>query len=711
GNLKTILSKIFDITERKGLEEKITESEKRYRTIFENAGDGILILDSDKRIISVNESFARMHGYTVAELLTMQLKDLDTKESYERSDELLSKASDGSHFTFEISHYSKKGEVITLEVNSKPLVIKNKHCFVAFHRDITERKQLLGELKGSEEYFRSLFEKNPTASCIIEPDARISKVNSRFCELTGYTRKEVIGKSWIRLIHDDDKERLIAYRQNRFSGKKDVPDGYEFKYCRKDGVVKIGLISIVLLTDNNILASFIDITNLKQLEKELKLNEEYFRTIFENNSVAIAIIEPDSTISMVNNKFSEILDYTKDEICGTIWTKYVFRDDLGYLEQFPQSNDPDMAAQPYSFEFRFVRKHGEIRQALINAVVLSNMKTIASVLDITERKEMELELVYAKEKAQESDRLKSAFLSNMSHEIRTPMNGILGFSELLKEPNLSHEEQQNFINTIVNSGERLLNTINAIIDISKIESGMTGVDLRETNINDKLDFTYTFFRRETDEKGLVLYLNKRLPAEESFVSTDNEKVYSILANLVKNAIKFTKEGSVEFGCERIDNYLRFFVKDTGPGIPENHKEFIFERFRQGSESHDRGYEGSGLGLSISKNYVEMLGGQIWFESEVNKGTTFYFTVPSKSVSETKMGTKDISKIGENNVQEGKLKILITEDDEVSYSLLIRMLQGISLKIFHAVNGAEAIQHCHENPDLDLILMDIRMPEM
>ena len=191
-----------------------------------------------------------------------------------------------------------------------------------------------------------------------------------------------------------------------------------------------------------------------------------------------------------------------------------------------------------------------------------------AIIDITKRKQSELELIKAKEKAEESDRLKSAFLTNMSHEIRTPMNGILGFAELLKEPNLTSDEQQDYIQTIQISGARMLNTINNIVDISKIESGLMKVDIKETNINEKIEFTYKFFKPEVEIKGLQFLFKNGLPSKEAIIKTDNEKVYGILTNLVKNAIKFTYEGSIEFGYEKKGEYLEFFVKDTGIGIPE-----------------------------------------------------------------------------------------------------------------------------------------------
>jgi len=237
------------------------------------------------------------------------------------------------------------------------------------------------------------------------------------------------------------------------------------------------------------------------------------------------------------------------------------------------------------------------------------------------------ELIRAKEQAQESDRLKSAFLANMSHEIRTPMNGILGFAEILKEPNLTGEEQQAYIQIIEKSGVRMLNIINDIVDISKIESGLMNLNWMETNINEKLDFIYSFFLPQVEEKGLMFLLKKTLSADEAILRTDSEKLYSILTNLVKNAIKYTNEGSIEFGYTKKEPCREFYIKDTGIGIPKNKQEVIFERFIQADIANLQARQGAGLGLAISKSYVEMLGGKIWIESEEGVGSTFYFTLP------------------------------------------------------------------------------------
>jgi hypothetical protein len=250
-----------------------------------------------------------------------------------------------------------------------------------------------------------------------------------------------------------------------------------------------------------------------------------------------------------------------------------------------------------------------------------------SVWKISERIVLIKDLTVAKEKAEESDRLKSAFLANMSHEIRTPMNGILGFAELLKDPNLSGDEQLDYIKIIEKSGAHMLNIINDIVDMSKIEAGLMKIDLHYYNINEQIEYIYNFFKPEAEAKGLNLFFKNSLPAKESILKTDREKVYAIFTNLVKNAIKYTNEGSIEFGyTKKLDN-LEFYVKDTGIGIPKGREEAIFERFIQADIDVTNVRQGAGLGLAIAKSYIKMLGGKIWVESEERVGSTFYFTIP------------------------------------------------------------------------------------
>jgi len=368
-------------------------------------------------------------------------------------------------------------------------------------------------------------------------------------------------------------------------------------------------------------------------------------------------------------------------------------------------------------EIKLVSTDDSIKYVLLNGIISnSGKKCLVTLVDITKRKRAENELIKARKKAEEGDRLKSAFLANMSHEIRTPMNGILGFTELLKNIALMGEKQQEYIDIIEKSGVRMLNIINDIISISKIESRQIEVSVADTNVNEQIEYIHHFFKVEAEQKNLHISIQNALPAEKAFIRTDREKVYAILTNLVKNAIKFTQTGSIETGYEVKGEFLEFFVKDSGSGIPDAQKKIIFERFRQGSEALTRNYEGAGLGLSISKAYVEMLGGKIWVENNTGlpagrtsniSGSTFFFTIPFQPVKETTHDKPD--NLIKDEIR--KLKVLIVEDDETSEKLIINMVKKYAGKIFKATTGVEAVEVCRENPDIDLVLMDIKIPEL
>jgi signal transduction histidine kinase/CheY-like chemotaxis protein len=361
----------------------------------------------------------------------------------------------------------------------------------------------------------------------------------------------------------------------------------------------------------------------------------------------------------------------------------------------------------YNIEY-YARRNFFLSQKLDNEklLVLNANKNLE--LTVEERTK---ELLKAKEQAEESDRLKSAFLANMSHEIRTPMNGILGFSELLKAPDLSGAQQQEYIRIIEKSGARMLSIINDIIDISKIEAGLMNVDIKECNINEKIEFIHSFFKPMVEEKGMLLVCNNTLPTSEAIIKTDAEKVDSIITNLVKNAIKYSKEGVIEFGYIKRESNLVFYVKDTGIGIPKAKQAQIFERFIQADTVDRMAHQGAGLGLSISKAYVEMLDGIIWVESEVGKGSTFFFTLPYNA--EPKGGQTDENFSSKQNVihQVKKLKILIAEDDEASEKLMSIYVEEFVKELKSARTGSEAVDICRSNTDFDLILMDIQMPKM
>jgi signal transduction histidine kinase len=360
-----------------------------------------------------------------------------------------------------------------------------------------------------------------------------------------------------------------------------------------------------------------------------------------------------------------------------------------------------------------IREKDEIKTYSIIKQPVKNQpgSRLVIIRDISSLKQAEKELIVAKERAEESDRLKSAFLANMSHEIRTPLNGILGFTELLKMSDVTPQQQNDYLDIIKKGGDRMLNIINDIIDISRIESGQMKISLSMTDINEQLEFISSLFAPEAQAKGISLIFKNTFTDEAAVVFSDREKIYAILANLVRNAIKFTRSGFVEYGYVKKESSFEFYVKDTGIGIRADQKDLIFERFRQGNDSLTRNYEGTGLGLSISKAYAEMLGGNLWFESEFGKGSVFYFDLPVNSDKKIKPVLPRV--IQELPVDEKikSLVILIVEDNLPSEMLMTRLVRPFSKKILKVTTGMDAVHTCRDNPDIDLVLMDIKLPEM
>ncbi|MDQ2180050.1 cache domain-containing protein [Marinifilum sp. D714] len=337
--------------------------------------------------------------------------------------------------------------------------------------------------------------------------------------------------------------------------------------------------------------------------------------------------------------------------------------------------------------------------------------TINRMIDIRTQKENELQI--AREKAEESDRLKSSFLANMSHEIRTPMNAIIGFSELLQEDDLPFETRQQFFIHIRNSGNSLLNLINDIIDFSKIESGKLKISKTYYCLNQLFDELYHTFEKIKTSKSrdhIELKFTKGLEDSESVIYTDPLRLKQIITNLVENALKFTEKGSIHVSYQLNESKLIFTVEDTGIGISSEKQKIIFSRFRQADDSHARRYGGTGLGLSISKKLSELLNGDMWVESTEDVGSSFFVSIPY--IVDDKSSSSPIKKMSRNGVNKdltGK-KILIVDDYNVNITLIKQMLQSTGVSMSSADNGLTAIKKCGSS-HFDLVLLDLQMPEL
>ena len=331
------------------------------------------------------------------------------------------------------------------------------------------------------------------------------------------------------------------------------------------------------------------------------------------------------------------------------------------------------------------------------------------------RQHMETELRKAKKKAEESDKLKSAFLANMSHEVRTPMNGIMGLAHLLANPEVEGETKQEYVNLILSSGNVLISLLDDIMDVSRIEANQVVASKENFKLNELIKELHGFFSTELEVMGKkVLELCYKLALDDasSIINTDRVKLRQILVNLLSNALKFTDTGRIEFGYQlQPDQALLFYVSDTGIGISPEKQKRIFERFVQADNSLSRHFGGSGLGLSICKGFVDLLGGKIWVDSSTNRGAKFYFTIPDVNQSGTTVDKPAGQKLKASDRNWEDKTILIVEDDHINYQLLEVVLKRTGVNLLHAVTGMDAVRFCEDQQHIDLVLMDVQLPEM
>jgi PAS domain S-box-containing protein len=731
-----LYSIIHDVSEKKRQEHKINLLSRS----VEQSPVAIKITDREGIIEYVNPAFTQISGYSYDEAIGQNTRMLKSgKTTNTVYNELWNTIKSGKTWQGELQNKNANGDFYWVNKAISPIYENNELTnFVAVSEDITEKRRIVEDLVvakekavESEEKIRQIFENSTIVHYSHSLNNVVNYISPQVESILGYTAEE-INANWTSLASDSPINKLAFENTLKAIETGEKQAAYQLELVHKNGkkvlveaheapVVKNGkTISIV--------GSFADITERKKSEEEIKQKESTLRSLLENPvGYIIYRTRLDFTtgqveVMQVSPSFTKTLGVS-DEYKNNFqsWFTHVHPEDLPLLLK---ASDEGMRP-PFKLNIEVRYNHPfeglkwfEIRTSGIPSEINPELIEYANgiILDITERKQLEVELIEAKEKAQESDQLKSAFLANMSHEIRTPMNGILGFAGLLKEPELSGEQQQKYIQIIEKSGDRMLNIINDIISISKIESGIIDIHLSETNINNQLQFVYDSLKLDAEHKKLKLSFTCALPEKEALIKTDSEKFYGILSNLVKNAIKYTDEGTIEFGyVNGGGEEVVFYVKDTGIGISKEKTKVIFERFIQADISDKMARQGAGLGLAISRAYVEKLGGRIWVDSDESIGSTFFFTLPRNmhAEGETQMPNTNLSEKEEkttNHIKSG-LKVLIAEDDEASEMLISIELTKFSKEILKVKNGIDAIEECRKNPDIDLVLMDIQMPQM
>ncbi|OFX82797.1 MAG: hypothetical protein A2W99_14125 [Bacteroidetes bacterium GWF2_33_16] len=446
----------------------------------------------------------------------------------------------------------------------------------------------------------------------------------------------------------------------------------------------------------------------------LKIEEEvYFEGLFESAPEAIVLTGNSGNVIRVNKEFTKLFGFTKTEIHHKNVDDFIVPPEL--IDEAKENFQRTESGSNVSIETIRMCKDGKrIYVSILATPIINKQGKIGTYIiyrDISQQKLTEQSLSEAKLRAEESDRLKTSFLTNMSHEIRTPMNAIIGFSTLIKNPSLPVEDRIEYLNIIDKSAYNLLTIIDDIIDVSKLEAEQLSINKINTNINtiiDELLMSFEEHKKSNEIKNIRLYAKKGFPNKDFIVNTDPKRFKQVFSHLLDNSLKFTEQGKIEFGYYTQESTLICFVKDTGIGIPEEKKPFVVKPFRQADESDTRKYGGTGLGLSISKKLIENLGGKMWFESETGVGSSFYFSIPfedSAKISTEQDAKPDI--ISQNNWK--NKRILIAEDAVTNFKFLEAVLERTNAQITWAKDGKEVLDNVDKTPDFDLILMDIQMP--
>ncbi|HAH23941.1 MAG TPA: hypothetical protein DCL77_09330 [Prolixibacteraceae bacterium] len=634
GKLIGVIGVSSDITERKREEETLLKLSRA----VEQTIDTIVITDRDGTIEYVNKAFEVITGYSYEEAMGKTPRILKSGiKGQEYYEDMWKTILSGTIFRAEVVNKKKNGELFYEQKNISPIFDKNGNIthFVGTGVDISKHKITEHALQESEKLYRSLFENmlNGFALCkmIFENESPLDfiylAVNKSFEIHTGL--KDVTGKKVSEVIpgiRKSDPALFEVYGRVALTGQPETIEIYV------TGLKMWFSISVYSPKKEYFVAVFDVITSRKNAEEMLRQSEAKFRKLINSLPDPVLVVDTFGQIVYCNEIAIKTFDYTLDEMLGcsieALIAQHLREPHLAQRKKFilepisrPMGDGRELFAQ---------RRDGSefpIEIMLEPVEINNNQFILAIVRDITGRKLAEKELINAKEKAEESDRLKSAFLANMSHEVRTPLNSIIGFSELLADPDFEEEQKNEFIHHIVTNGNHLLTIISDIMDISKMESGEVKIRKTQLNAQKILSNVKEQFSFQAEAKNLELKLILPDTDQETVIFADADRLHQIFNNLVGNALKFTSKGKIEIGYYPYGNMVEFYVKDTGIGIPEEYHDKIFDRFRQVEDAKTRTFGGNGLGLAISKNLVELMGGKIWVESESGMGSTFYFTLP------------------------------------------------------------------------------------
>jgi len=662
-----LLGTVSDITDRIHVEDML-------KTLSNSSPMGIYITQ-DGEIKYVNRQFCEYTGYEEKELLGTKsdrmILHVDRDSVRESLRGMLER---GEKEPFEYRVIGKGGEVKWFLETARKIKFRDRSAVLGSVTDITDRRRV-------EVMLRTLSTSSPIGIYIVQ-DGEFKFVNPQMEKFIGYSEEELLGTKSLWYVFGEDRESVRENAVRMIKGDINAP--YEYRVVRKDASVTWAMEvvrSIQYQGREAVLGTVMDISERKQAE-------ELFQTLSTRTPIGVFIVQ-DSKFQYVNPHFEEFLGYRADELIGTSPWDLVIAEDRDVARE--KSLQMLRGERRVPYEYRILNNFGEVSWVMETTTSIQyrgRRAVLGSFMDITERKRTESELKRAKEAAEAASQAKSEFLANVSHEIRTPLNAIVGMTELTLDTELS-DEQKEALGVIQSSSDTLLSLINDILDFSKIEVGQMEIEESRFSLTGLVEDVVETLSMRAFEKRLEIVCDVQRDGPDRMIG-DTKRIRQVLVNLLVNAIKFTDEGEVLVRVTKSENgkadsiHVLFMVSDTGIGIPPEHREKIFEKFSQVDNSTTRMFGGAGLGLSISKSLVELMGGKIWLESEEGRGSEFFFSLPVK-----------IDGAGEwDNVRDKPdfrgLQALVVDDSEASRNVLAKTLTHWGCEVTEAVGGGDAL---------------------
>ena len=688
--------------------KQVRRSENRYRQLVDMLPDAVIV-HSEGRIVFANETAAVMLGaHSPQDLIGRAVLDFVHPDNLDMVRERIRALTEWNEPAPLVREKLVRldGTAFDAEVAATPTEWGRKPAIQVVARDISAQVAAEEALRRSEALYRDIFENVSDLLFMHDMDGVFLSINPAVERTLGYTPEEVIGRSIAEFIVPEHRARFATYLE--ILKRRGHAAGLMYVQTKQGDTRLLRYNTSVLLENGEqryVRGSARDITREVEAERELRRQKRFFEAIFNHSPVAIVALDLEQRITACNAAFERMFGYTAEEVIGVTLDDLIVSEER--KDEALQATAHATAGEVVHLTTRRKRKDGsEFDVEIFGVPVFVDGQQVGAIgiyHDVSE-------FVRAREEAEAYARAKSEFLANMSHEIRTPLNGIIGMTNLLLDTPLTNE-QRDFVETIRNSGDTLLALINDILDFSKIEAGKMELESIPFDLRDCVETALDLLVAKAQEKGLELayFIEDDVPP---VIEGDVTRLRQVLVNLVGNAVKFTEEGEVFVGVSVVkregEQYqLQFMVRDTGIGIPPERRDRLFQAFQQVDSSTTRRYGGTGLGLAISKRLVELMGGEIWVESEVGKGSTFYFTIQARAAESP---TTVIRRMAQPRQLLHK-RVLVVDDNATNRTILTRQLDKWGMSVVAVASAQEALALLYRGHIFDVAILDMQMPEM